>query len=278
MAELRLTPYLKLDGSNGPITESLDVVDDTMADAVAGAGDEFNNIYSEQTNTDAPIALDSSIMSAVRAKTVFDNAGRTTGQMMGMEAECVINSGSPLVCMGMKCIIGAGAGATPGYMEIFTGGLSLNPTATTGNSRGLRSDIWIGGAITGILQGADLSMEIVSGATISGYVDGLFVQVDNDGTVGGYVYGIRLDDKTGVDYGFYQNGAAPNRFGGQVSAGGSPPSVNYDLGALNTGILCLKEGTTPTADADHAKIYSKDDNELYFQDGAGVEHRIALDT
>lgn len=45
---------------------------------------------------------------------------------------------------------------------------------------------------------------------------------------------------------------------------------------LTPSLLCLAETTTPGAEADHAKIYSKIDNKLYFQDGAGVEHEIAL--
>lgn len=38
----------------------------------------------------------------------------------------------------------------------------------------------------------------------------------------------------------------------------------------------LKETSTPTADANYGKIYAKNDNKLYFQDGAGTEHEIAF--
>lgn len=40
--------------------------------------------------------------------------------------------------------------------------------------------------------------------------------------------------------------------------------------------LLLKEGTTPTANADYGAIYTKNDNKLYFQDGAGTEHEVAF--
>ncbi len=43
-----------------------------------------------------------------------------------------------------------------------------------------------------------------------------------------------------------------------------------------TGALRLTEISTPTATADHGKIYTKSDNKLYFQDGAGTEHEIAF--
>jgi len=38
----------------------------------------------------------------------------------------------------------------------------------------------------------------------------------------------------------------------------------------------LQEITTPTATADYGKIYTKNTNKLYFQDGAGTEHEIAV--
>ncbi len=43
---------------------------------------------------------------------------------------------------------------------------------------------------------------------------------------------------------------------------------------LQSGVLTLKETTTPTPLADHGKIYFKTDNALYAQDGAGAEHLV----
>ena len=43
---------------------------------------------------------------------------------------------------------------------------------------------------------------------------------------------------------------------------------------LDTGILGLNETTTPTALANHGKIYTQTDNRLYWQDGAGTEKTI----
>lgn len=40
--------------------------------------------------------------------------------------------------------------------------------------------------------------------------------------------------------------------------------------------IAIKEITTPTALADYGKIYTKTDNSLYFQDGAGVEHKLSI--
>ena len=45
---------------------------------------------------------------------------------------------------------------------------------------------------------------------------------------------------------------------------------------LETGELTLKERATPSADTDYGKVYTKTDNKLYFQDGAGNEHEVAF--
>lgn len=45
---------------------------------------------------------------------------------------------------------------------------------------------------------------------------------------------------------------------------------------LDQGVLALKEQTTPSAVADYGRIYTKTDNQFYFQDGAGVESAVAL--
>jgi len=46
--------------------------------------------------------------------------------------------------------------------------------------------------------------------------------------------------------------------------------------ASATGILYLGETTTPTAQPNYGAIYTKNDNKLYFQDGAGTEHEVAF--
>ena len=47
-------------------------------------------------------------------------------------------------------------------------------------------------------------------------------------------------------------------------------------GEVETKIITLPEITTPAPDANKGKIYTKADNNLYFQDGAGTEHQISL--
>ena len=57
---------------------------------------------------------------------------------------------------------------------------------------------------------------------------------------------------------------------------GLTPTANMAGLSIEAGLLTIKETATPTADADYGKVYCKNDNKIYFQDGAGVEHEIAL--
>lgn len=49
------------------------------------------------------------------------------------------------------------------------------------------------------------------------------------------------------------------------------PTANMAGLSIEAGLLTLKERATPTADVNYGKLYTKNDNVLYFQDGAGVE-------
>lgn len=49
-----------------------------------------------------------------------------------------------------------------------------------------------------------------------------------------------------------------------------------NIRAISEGPVNLKEITTPVAVPDYGAIYTKTDNKLYFQDGAGVEHEIFI--
>lgn len=53
-------------------------------------------------------------------------------------------------------------------------------------------------------------------------------------------------------------------------------STSNPLGNMVTTTVTLSETTTPSADTNFGKIYTKSDNKLYFQDGAGTEHEIAF--
>ncbi|KKL14647.1 hypothetical protein LCGC14_2513550, partial [marine sediment metagenome] len=55
------------------------------------------------------------------------------------------------------------------------------------------------------------------------------------------------------------------------------PSPNEGL-TLEGGVLSILETATPTATTNYGKLYTKNNNELFFQDGAGVEHLVHGDS
>jgi len=57
---------------------------------------------------------------------------------------------------------------------------------------------------------------------------------------------------------------------------GLTPTANMTGLSIESGLLTLKETTTPTADTNYGKIYTKNDNKLYFQSGDGTENEIAF--
>lgn len=62
---------------------------------------------------------------------------------------------------------------------------------------------------------------------------------------------------------------------GKVGVGTANPNEGL---TLEGGVLSLLETTTPTATANYAKIYSKNTNTLWWQDGAGNEHLLHGDS
>jgi hypothetical protein len=60
---------------------------------------------------------------------------------------------------------------------------------------------------------------------------------------------------------------------GCVGIGTATPNASLTVEA---GVVSLGETTTPTATAAYGKVYTKNDNKLYFQDGAGSEHELAF--
>lgn len=89
---------------------------------------------------------------------------------------------------------------------------------------------------------------------------------------------LRLYNASDVSTVFLRSDAMISYFngGGSVLIGATALT---NIGAKNIwiegGVIALKETTTPTADADYGKVYTKTDNELYFQDWAWVESQVS---
>lgn len=74
----------------------------------------------------------------------------------------------------------------------------------------------------------------------------------------------------------WQDADFKNLDGVVIGTNSTASSHNADLSCFDTGVINLKETATPAANAGSGKIYTKDTDKLYFQDGGGVEHEIAL--
>lgn len=61
-----------------------------------------------------------------------------------------------------------------------------------------------------------------------------------------------------------------------VIIGSETPKSDGDLTLDRFGRLAMKETTTPAGTTGYGCVYTKSDDKLYFQDGAGTEHEIAF--
>ena len=124
------------------------------------------------------------------------------------------------------------------------------------------NDLFLGGSID--IQGDNETITL-------GVGDDLIIS--SDGTNGVLTGKVLISSDLTVDSPTFHVDAADNA----VGIGTVTPSANADL-TLEGGVLNFKETTTPTADTDYGKLYTKSTNELFFQDGDGTEHLLHGDS
>ena len=116
--------------------------------------------------------------------------------------------------------------------------------------------------------GKDASGTAITGALIRGFVDG------TDATTNDLPCGLKFFTNAGST-GVVTTARMLIDKSGNVGLGLSP-TANMEGLSIESGCITLKERATPTADANYGKIYTKNDNKIYFQDGAGTEHEISF--
>jgi len=124
---------------------------------------------------------------------------------------------------------------------------------------------------------------------------GKVIEVDADGATGSPLYGlsISLNNTVGAVYNYLEDalgiGDTTPEVGLKVGTAGvshGQTSIN-DVGITGTletngfiyndsGVMYMAETTTPTPITNFGALYTKADNNLYFQDGAGAEKQLAL--
>lgn len=167
---------------------------------------------------------------------------------------------------------------SPTSQAHIKGSLTVAITGTLSITIGTPNVVGIGTLFTTELQEGD-SIKIANEVfTVNTITDALNLILDSNhsaGASGVTAYSdpdlIKLDNGDGV-----------NKFivdkSGKIAVNGIPSANENDILLNLDGVMAMKETTTPTADMDIAKIYAKADNNLYFQDGAGVEKTLSVDT
>jgi hypothetical protein len=85
-----------------------------------------------------------------------------------------------------------------------------------------------GGIVLGDVFGIHAQIDQEAANSVTGDAFGIKIQADMDGTLTGLAYMLYLQEATGIDFGVYQNGTAPNRFGGRVGVNVATPAAMID--------------------------------------------------
>lgn len=151
----------------------------------------------------------------------------------------------------------------------------------SGINRGVEMYVYVLDNGTVNMRGVDIAMDNQGTGTVASAIAFNAQTIYNSGTITNG-FGLYVEDQTEAtnNYSVYTNAGnvvfnSANSTG-NMTFGTTPVSANYDLMLAGDGVLGLKETTTPTADTNYGKVYTKNDNKLYFQDGAGSEHEIAF--
>lgn len=141
---------------------------------------------------------------------------------------------------------------------LFRGRNSIGVRVDTAGMRALVTENWVGGG-----QGTKLQFYVTPNGNTA-RIPGLTIENNENLTIG--------SGRANAEYTL--------KFNGETNQGSivwmedeDYFKFNDDL-LLDTGLLFLNETTTPTAIANHGAIYTKNNNELFFQDGAGIEHLL----
>ena len=210
----------------------------------------------------------------------------------GVAANLAAGNDSVVIGSSAKTSAGAyssvvlGHGANVSDYNTIAIGASVAVTGSGGTAIGASSDAVGGGSAYGSLtqatgtnssafgRGADATMTNSSafGSNAQATKDGAYALGSGEGALG-------APDADGLRSGAFGPGAVVNvadsvQFGNGTNSTANTFQISgMDL-TVDSGVLSLTEITTPTARTNYGKIYTKTDNILYFQDGAGTEHDL----
>lgn len=287
--DLNVTGYISASGhittadtlyaTAAELSGDLDMANNIITN-IGAAGTDFTTVgglvtASSITVTDGDLVVSSGDMELV------DGGSTNEAPVLTMDAYNDDGWNAPILSMRYSLT------DTIGEVVTTTSGDTLGTIYFYGvNSNGVRDT---GGYITAYQEGAADSNEVPTTVVIyavdtTGGDAALYVGPDN----------IEMSSETGVN--FYINGPQEWTFvadeldatNGQIvniGAAGTDFSATGGLtladdlvvtgGITSTaGVLALQETTTPASVVNYARLYTKTDNDLYYQDGAGVEHTL----
>ena len=235
-----------------------------------------NNICSGEGNSDAG---DDNISIGKNSGAALANSG-DNNVLIGTDAGVKVNSGDNNVAIGINALKEL---TSNGNCVAIGSGALQNSTGSSnvGIGRSAGTDITTGTNNVAIgTETLENNVDVVGAIAIGQSAGGDY---GSNGFMGNYsiCIGTRADvgtddDENSIVIGKYVVGKGSNT----VVIGNDDVTDFYaseDSGAtVHCTSLTLKETTTPTALADNGKLYTKNDNKLYFQDGAGTEHEISF--
>ena len=151
----------------------------------------------------------------------------------------------------------AQAGGTVGNMYGVIGDTRIALGTVGVSIYGTRSQVdGDGGTVTSDVFGSWINVDLEAAMTsIGGDVFGSYIIVDADEDPSGTAYMLYLDEATNIDYGIYQNGTAPNYFGGDVGIG----TATIPHGGVGWAKFAI-DGTNASSAGPHIQFTTASDN------------------
>ena len=228
------------------------------ADFVGTAGRGFNEIFAATGLTLFPESIFTDMLAEL--------ASSVPGQVIapGVAGTILVSDGADWITGVTPRITSAGAATFTtlnGTVGVFSGAVTSTGDFTVGATK----------LVVTATTGA-----VTIDSDVNLYRDSANVLKTDDAftALGNLIIGASKFDVTAASGNFVADGT------GQITGNvgiGLAPSANAGL-AVEQGVLMFKETTTPTPDAGYGKLYTKNTNLLFFQDGAGVETAIVTGT
>jgi len=171
------------------------------------AGEDFYGIYGSYIKTAGSSNTGSELYGSYN-RIEYNHTDATISYFYGTREEVVLTDGN------------VGTSDVSRFMKGFYSNLKLD-----------------GGKVWGNVMGNDVYIDQAGANEVTGDIYGQRLIIDADGTTGGSVYGLYIDERNNVDYGIYQTSsvtASPNYLEGNLGVGATSPSGRLHVDQSST--------------------------------------------